>query len=93
MGNFEKLKKFFENLSDEEILLKQDGNPYIDIEWLFTEKLDREIIKKAIANFMKRNNPTYKKKVNFFEKKVEDIPGFMVIKRKKWRVRYASSRG
>lgn len=72
-NGFEKLKNFFRELPKNQVLLRDRERPIVDISWIFTEKLDREVIKTAITNIMIKNNPDYKKGCKFLKKDPKDI--------------------
>ncbi|MBO5349556.1 MAG: hypothetical protein J6A89_07050 [Clostridia bacterium] len=71
---FQLLKDFFANLDSKDVLLKtKQGILYADMSWLFTDLINREIIKKTLANIMQNNNPNYNRRCNYLEKRPEDI--------------------
>lgn len=77
---FEMFRKYFINLEDKDILLKNDNDiPYINISWIFTESLDRTIIQKTLANIMKNNNPKYEEKSRHKNRRPEDISDIEVF--------------
>ena len=59
------LGNYFSNLPQEDILAGDSRNIEIPFKWLFTEKLDRAIIQRALVDIFVRNNPNYKERANF----------------------------
>ena len=58
---FLKLKTFFENLGKDEAVDYFENMPFIRTEWLYSQSIDRRIIKEAIAEIMLEKNPKYSK--------------------------------
>ncbi len=59
------LGNYFSKLPQEDILAGDSKNIEIPFEWLFTEKLDRVIIQKALVNIFIQNTPNYKEMASF----------------------------
>lgn len=72
------LKGYFEKLEENDVLMKEGKNPYIPIEWMFSETLDRTIFQEAIANIMKKKNPAYKKRAEFLKRDPNQISHFRI---------------
>ncbi len=53
------LKEYFSLKADNEILVGDKKNIVIPMEWIFTEKIDREIIERAMAQLLKQHRPDY----------------------------------
>ncbi|MBQ6992130.1 MAG: hypothetical protein IJN50_04385 [Clostridia bacterium] len=53
------LKDYFSNIDDGKILMGDRDGIVIPMEWIFTEKVDRAIIERAMVNILKENNPNY----------------------------------
>ena len=79
-NKFEELKNYFLNLGLDDVLIKSNGRSFIDMSWVFTELIDRELIKRAIANIMKENNKDYGEKCRYLGKDPNDIEGFEIIR-------------
>jgi len=67
--NYEKLKEYFLNLKKEDMLTSFSKNPFIPMEWVFTDLVLREDVEKAIIDFCAEKFPGMKKmtKVDGFE--------------------------
>jgi len=60
-GSFlEILKGYFSKLSNKDVLLGYNRSFDIPLEWIFTEKIDREIIQKVIVSIFERNTDNYR---------------------------------
>ncbi len=74
------LRQYFELKADNEILIGDKKGIVIPMEWIFTEKIDREIIQRAMVETLKENNPGYienylrrnEKQGKYFEDKDDD---------------------
>lgn len=55
------LRTYFEAKSDKEILVGNKEDIIIPMEWVFTEKLDRAIIERAMVDVLKAHKPGYEK--------------------------------
>lgn len=64
------LKKYFEEKKEEEILVGNLDEIVIPMEWIFTEKLDRSIIERALIELLKKGNPIYQK--SYVSKNMKD---------------------
>lgn len=53
------LKEYFNLKADNEILVGDKKNIVIPMEWIFTEKIDREVIERAMAQLLKQHRPSY----------------------------------
>ena len=53
------LREYFELKADNEILIGNKRNIIIPMEWIFTEKLDREVIQRAFVQVLKQHRPDY----------------------------------
>ena len=81
LQGFEKFKEYFSNTKPEDIIDWQNGRAFIDFSWIYSKLIDREDLKKAIANIMEKNNPRYAQNARYkYNKKPEDIDGFEVIR-------------
>lgn len=69
-SNFEQMKEYFENLNPNEILDIYDRCPFIDMDWVSSDKLDKKVLKNLISDYLKTFNPEYES---------ENIKGFRVI--------------
>jgi len=78
--NYKKLKEYFSNLKNEDVLSEFEKHPFIDMNWIFTEVIDRDIIQKAISNIMQQNNPRYAEKSSLLGMKPDDIQGFEIVR-------------
>lgn len=63
------LKNYFEPKAGNEILIGDKKDIVIPIEWIFTEKIDREIINRAFVDTLQEHNPRYVE--NYASSKVE----------------------
>lgn len=59
------LNKYFSNIPERNILFGDKNTIDIPFEWLFTEKLDRDIIQKTLINILMQNNSGYREKAFF----------------------------
>ena len=67
----------------EDVQLIQRGNAFIELDWMFSDLLERKYVKQAIANIMQKNNPTYKQNCKYKNNKnPEDIDGFSIVRKK-----------
>ena len=81
MGNkFEELKNYFLNLGLDDVLIKSNRHSFIDTSWIFTNLIDREVIKRAIASIMKENNDKYEEQCRYLGKDPNNIEGFEIIR-------------
>lgn len=64
-------KQYFSNLPENKILSGNKNNIDIPFSWVFTEKLDKAIIQKALASIFMKNNKFYKN-TSFFKHKTPD---------------------
>lgn len=55
------LKGYFSKLSKKDVLLGYNRSFDIPLEWIFTEKIDREIIQKLIVSIFERNTDHYRR--------------------------------
>lgn len=79
--NFEKFVEYFSTTKPDEIIEWNRGKAFIDFEWMYSELVNREDVKKAIANIMSNNNSRYVQKSRYMQKKPEDIEGFSVVRK------------
>lgn len=79
--NFEKFAEFFSTTKPNEIVEWNRGKAFIDFEWMYSELVNREDVKKAIANIMSRNNSKYVENSERIHKRPEDIEGFSVVRK------------
>lgn len=70
---FDILRNYFTSLDEKNILVKTNKNPYIPMNWIFTESIDRSVIQKTISNIMANNNENYIKRASSRNRKPEDI--------------------
>ena len=63
--NFKKFEEFFSNTKPDGILSWNRGNAFIELDWMFSDLLERKYVKQAIANIMQKNNPTYKQNCKY----------------------------
>ena len=81
--NFKKFEEFFSNTKPDGILSWNRGNAFIELDWIFSDILERKYVKQAIANIMQKNNPTYKQNCKYKNNKnPEDIDGFSIVRKK-----------
>ena len=81
--NFKKFEEFFSNTKPDGILSWNRGNAFIELDWMFSDLLERKYVKQAIANIMQKNNPTYKQNCKYKNNKnPEDIDGFYIVRKK-----------
>ena len=81
--NFKKFEEFFSNTKPDGILSWNRGNAFIELDWMFSDLLERKYVKQAIANIMQKNNPTYKQNCKYKNNKnPEDIDGFSIVRKK-----------
>ena len=81
--NFKKFEEFFSNTKPDGILSWNRGNAFIELDWIFSDLLERKYVKQAIANIMQKNNPTYKQNCKYKNNKnPEDIDGFSIVRKK-----------
>lgn len=81
LKGFEKFKEYFSNTNQKDIIDWHNGRAFIDFSWIYSQLIDREDLKKAIANIMEKNNPNYAQNARYkYNKKAEDIDGFEVIR-------------
>lgn len=71
---FEELKKYFLELPSQNVLSKSNNHSFIPLEWIFTELVDRDIIKQALKNLMKNEQ--------LFDRPINNVDGFEVIRNK-----------
>lgn len=79
--NYEKFTEFFSTTKPSEIVEWQKGKAFIDFEWMYSELVNREDVKKAIANIMSRNNSKYIENSQRMKRRPEDIEGFSVVRK------------
>ena len=56
--NFKKFEEFFSNTKPDGILSWNRGNAFIELDWMFSDLLERKYVKQAIANIMQHINKT-----------------------------------
>lgn len=80
--NFKKFEEFFSTTKPDEIIEWNRGKAFIDFNWMYSELIDRQDVKKAISNIMSRNNPNYIRNSRHNNgKSPDDIEGFSVIRK------------
>lgn len=72
------LNDYFSNLPQEDILAGDSRNIEIPFKWLFTEKLDRAIIQKALVEIFIRNNPNYEEGAIFKNNNPDSIETIII---------------
>lgn len=75
--NFEELKEYFLNLSSKDMLTKSNNHSFIDLNWIFTDLVSREVIESAVINLLKKERPNNERVQN-----LKGIEGFEIIKNK-----------
>ena len=76
--NFKKLRTYFENLKEEEIIQWKENSPFIDMSYLFSETIDRETLKKVLATILAEYYSKYEYYSAKARKDPEEIEGFRV---------------
>lgn len=80
--NFKKFEEFFLNTKPDEILTWNNGKAFIELDWMFSDLLERKYVKQAIANIMQRCNHNYLQNSKFKnDKKPSDLEGFLIIRK------------